>query len=113
VLTNVRTLMNGGAVGGVTLASKVTLGTELSAKLVSLAPSVLTSGRLPLASEVTDRVTPVTPVPCTRTPTGATGATGATGVAFARRPGGRAPAGRCRRGAPGAARSRRAACAAG
>lgn len=73
VLTDVRTLLNGGAVGGVTLASRLTLATELTNKLAQIASTVLVNGRIPLSSEVTNRITLP---PC---PTGATGATGATG----------------------------------
>ena len=76
ILADVRTLMSGGAVGGITLASRLTLAAELTSKLAQLAPTVLTNGRVPLPSEVSNRVTPP---PCQPAPTGATGATGATG----------------------------------
>jgi len=80
ILNDVRTLLSGGAVGGVTLASRVTLGTDLLAKLNGIAPQVLINGRVPLPTEVTDRVTPPpSPSPLPPCPTGATGATGATG----------------------------------
>jgi hypothetical protein len=74
-LANVQTLFSGGAVGGLTLADRLTLGTDVTAKLSSFAPGVLINGRVPLASEVTVPVTP----PTTCAPTGATGATGGTG----------------------------------
>jgi hypothetical protein len=76
ILGSVRALMAGEAVGGVTLASRLTIAAELASKLNQLAPTVLTNGRVPLASEVSNRVTLP---PCPPAPTGATGATGATG----------------------------------
>lgn len=76
ILADVRTLMSGGAVGGITLASTLTMAAELTSKLNQLAPTVVTNGRVPLPSEVSNRVTPA---PCPPRPTGATGATGATG----------------------------------
>jgi hypothetical protein len=76
LLANVRTLFSGGAVGGLSLANTLTLGADTTAKLSSFVPGVLVDGRVPLASEVTNRVTPPA-TPCA--PTGATGATGGTG----------------------------------
>jgi len=75
ILADIRTLLSGGAVGGLTLASRLTLDGDLLGKLSGLAPQVLINGRVPLPGEVIDRVTPSLPL-C---PTGATGATGATG----------------------------------
>ncbi|MFZ4760056.1 MAG: hypothetical protein ACOYLX_17965, partial [Burkholderiaceae bacterium] len=48
LLTDVQSLLAGNAVGGVTLASRLTLASDISGKLNTISTSVVTSGRVPL-----------------------------------------------------------------
>jgi hypothetical protein len=78
LLADVRTLLAGGTVGGLSLASRLTMSADVLEKLQTIAGFVIVSGRVPLPSEVLDRVRPTCPTGATGG-TGGTGGTGATG----------------------------------
>jgi len=76
VLSNVKALLSGDPVGGVTLASRLALAPELVTKIGSVSQNVASSGRVPLPEEVAGWIKPA----CPETPTGGTGGTGGTGA---------------------------------
>jgi hypothetical protein len=76
LLGDIRTLLAGGSVGGITLGSRVSFAPGVLEKLAEIASFVIVSGRVPLPSEVSDRVKP----PCATGATGGTGGTGGTGA---------------------------------